>query len=402
VRRGPGLVRFVGGPAVILLAAVAPVAAQEMVWGGSLRAFGFLRVDDRPALDAGRRDAELGILRLTGEAGLGADWRLTTHGVLTVESPPVAAVAGLAEVRAPTFLPLERSLVQGRDGGLRAEFDRLNLQGPLGRLRLVAGRQAITWGVNFFWPALDLFAPFRPAQIDRDYKPGVDAVRLTLPVGAFSEVEAVGAVLGGSLRQDGAAATLARIHLGRADVGLMGGYFHRDAVLGGFLTADVRGTGVRGEVSYTRSGDPGDAARGRERFWRASVGIDRLLTPVLTLTLEAAWNGFGVDDPALYPTVARADRVRRGEVTALGRVHAGLALAWELHPLWTLTNTALVNAVDGSALWVPTVRWSVADDAEVLFGAQAPLGPGPARDGRPRSEFGLAPATVFAGVKVYF
>lgn len=36
------------------------------------------------------------------------------------------------------------------------------------------------------------------------------------------------------------------------------GRFHADTVAGGFVTADVRGTGLRGEVAFT---DSGDAAR---------------------------------------------------------------------------------------------------------------------------------------------
>ncbi|MCC5870304.1 MAG: hypothetical protein JJU27_17520, partial [Gammaproteobacteria bacterium] len=266
-----------------------------------------------------------------------------------------------------------------------------------------AGRQAITWGTNYFWPALDLFTPFAPDSVDRDYKQGVDTLRLTWPIGAFSEIEAVGAVLGSSVTDNAAAALLARVHLGRMDVGLMGGRFHRDTVAGGFVTADAGGTGLRAELTHTRSGDDADAARGRGRFWRGSAGLDRLLHPQLRAMLEVAWNGFGTADPARYLSeVAPSARIARGEVTALGRWHAGASLAWEVHPLWTIDNTVLANLGDDSAMWVPTARWSTGDETELLFGARVPLGPGPDPSGRARSEYGLATTTVFVRFMAYF
>jgi hypothetical protein len=377
-------VRWLLGAPFLLLATPTPAVAADLQWGGSLRVFQFLRVDSPGASEPDRRDSELATLRLTNESRLAGDWRFSAHGVLSFASPSAGAAT--------------TPLAAGREAGL----DRLNLQGPVGRARLVAGRQAITWGTSFFWPALDLFAPFAPAQIERDYKRGVDAVRLTLPLGAFSELEAVGAVLGGSLRRDRAAAMLARIHLGGADVGVMGGDFHGDTVLGGFVTSELGGTGMRGELAHTRSGDPGDVIRGRARFWRGSIGVDRLLTPVLSLTAELAWNGYGVGDPALYPALAGAQRIRRGEVNALGRQHAGVALAWEIHPLWRLGNTVLSNLRDRSVLWAPTLRWSTSDESEALFGAAVPFGRRAGPDARPRSEYGLAPAMLFVGFKAYF
>ena len=73
----------------------------------------------------------------------------------------------------------------------------------------------------------------------------MDALRLTVPLGALSEVEVVAAGQGTSLEDDSSVAVLARVHLGPADVGAMAGRFHRDFVLGGFVTANVRGSAPR-------------------------------------------------------------------------------------------------------------------------------------------------------------
>jgi len=65
-------------------------------------------------------------------------------------------------------------------------LDRFNLKLALPRADLIIGRQAITFGKAYFWNPLDLYLPFDPAQFDRDYKAGVDALRLDIPLGPFS------------------------------------------------------------------------------------------------------------------------------------------------------------------------------------------------------------------------
>jgi hypothetical protein len=259
--------------------------------------------------------------------------------------------------------------------------------------------------VVYFWPSLDLFAPFSPRRVDRDYKPGIDAIRATIPLGAFSEVEVIGAILGPSLSRDGTLGALTRFKLGSLDWGLMGGKFHRDTVAGSFLTADAWGTGLRGEVSWTQSGDPEDRVRDRRTFWRAAAGVDRQLTPTVSVTAEFSFNGYGANQASDYLDRSTADRVLRGEINALGRFYTGVSGVWSFHPLGTLTNTLLINLQDPSTLWVPSFHWSTSNNSDVLAGAQIGIGTGLQSSGMgpvPQSEYGLVPNTLFAAIRVYF
>jgi hypothetical protein len=270
------------------------------------------------------------------------------------------------------------------------------------KARVVVGRQAITWGVSYFWPSVDLFAPFAPQQIDRDYKAGVDAVRMIVPLGLYSELEFVGAVLGSSFKRDGSAGALLRWNVGSADLGLMGGRFHKDNVIGSFITADVKGTGLRGELTWTQSGDPEDVKRNRESFVRASAGIDRQLTPSLSLVSEFAWNGFGTAMASEYLSWLEADRIQRGEVTGLGKVYAGASLTWLLHPLLTLTNSLLVNLNDPSSQWIPSLVWSTGNNSEVVVGSQLAIGSEPDAEGNLKSEYGTSPSILFGAFRLFF
>jgi hypothetical protein len=353
-----------------------------------------------------RRDTELLILRFTGNTFFGQHVRLETHPLLEFVSPSrLLGPSGLATSTTRTFLPLEHIFIHNPDVELIGSFDRLNLQFDLNRVRIVIGRQAVTWGVAYFWPSLDLFAPFSPRRVDRDYKPGIDAIRATIPLGDFSEVEVIGAILGPSLSRDGTLAALTRFNLGPLDWGLMGGRFHRDTVAGSFLTTDAWGTGLRAEVSWTQSGDPEDRVRDRRTFWRAAAGVDRQLTPTFLVSAEFSFSGYGASQASDYLDWATADRVLRGEINALGRFYTGVSGVWNFHPLGTLTNTVLINLQDPSTLWVPSFQWSTSNNSDVLAGAQIGIGKGLQSSGMgpvPQSEYGVIPNTLFVAIRVYF
>ncbi len=386
------------GFALALLLVALPAAAETWKLGGDARYYQFFQSDDP---QGERRDAELAILRVKLEGRPLSEVAAEVHGIGQLTSPPSALSTSIATGTTTQFLDLSHVALDRGDLQVIIEVDRLNLAWERPDFRLAVGRQAITWGVNFFWPVLDLFAPFPPERIDREYKPGVDAVRLTLPLGGLSELEVIGAGQGSSLRQDGSVGALARFHLGAADLGVMAGWFHGDQVAGGFVTANVRDTGLRAEVAFTKSEESPDEI-GHDRFWRASAGLDRQLTPSLSLTAELAWNGFGASDPRDYPVVAASDRVQRGEVTSLGKWYAGTSLAWQAHPLLSLTGTLLLNLGDGSALLLPHGDWSLSDNVAVVFGGTFGLGPGLRSNGNPGSEYGPAPQTLYAAIKAYF
>jgi len=382
------------------LSLLMPANAAEVDLGGDARYYQFLSTDE-DAED--RRHAELGILRLKLRSTFTDDLKLEAHGALLFSSPAGASAAtSVATGSTRRFLDLEHRLTQRQDLLVAVELDRLNLRWDRPSFRLVAGRQTMTWGVNFFWPVLDLFAPFPPQRIDREYKPGIDALRLTVPVGDLSEIDIAAAGQGKDFPEDFSLAGLGRFHVGSADIGGMAGRFHRDTVLGVFVTADLAGTGVRGEVAFTDSGDAADAEIGRERFWRATAGLDRQLSTSVTLTAEVSYNGFGAAQAEDYPRIVVSDRVRRGEVTSLGRYYAGASLAWRVHPLVGASVVLLYNADDGSVLLQPHGSWSVAQNVVVLLGGGAGLGSSPDAGGQPRSEYGGVGPFFYGAIKAYF
>jgi len=386
-----------------ILSAPALAAALDFDLGGDARYYQFVQVG---SASADRRDSELGILRLKGTSEPIDEVATEAHAVVSLQSPASTLSTTLASGTTRRYLDLQHTEGSGDDFSATFELDRLNLTWERPQFRFTVGRQAITWGVTYFWPVLDLFAPFAPQRIDREYKPGVDALRLTIPIAAFSQLEIAAAGQGQSLQRDGSVGALLRVHLGGADVGGMLGRFHHDTVAGAFVTADVMGSGVRAEAAYTDSGDPYDATIDRAQFWRVGFAVDRQLTEDLHLNGELAWNQFGSGHVHDYLLIAQADRVSRGEVTALARYYAGASLSWQAHPLLTMTGSGLWNIDDGSILLLPYAEASLADNLTAVLGGAFGIGPG-LRDGPfgvqiPRSEYGSAAQTLYAALRFYF
>ena len=366
---------------------------------GDIRYFQFVTAESTPT----DGHAERGVLRLKSETKFGGRWKLEAHGLIEGSSPPaLGAGFSLGGARATRRFDFDADLSRNEDRLIRSDVDRLSLRYDHPRLRLTVGRQAVTWGINYFWPVLDLFAPFSPERIDRDYKPGVDAVRGTIPIGQFSEIELIGALQGQDTDEDRSVGALGRFHLGSADLGVMVGSFHRDTVIGAFLTGDFAGSLLRGEVAYT---EPGERARSEgdpSSFVRATVGLDRLLSPTTSLILETTWNGYGSDDPAEYASLAQRERFARGEVTSFGELASGVSLGFQAHPLLSLSASVLVNWADGSVLLQPGGSWSLSDNGDALFGVIAGLGDDESDRGLLASEYGAVAVTFWGALRWSF
>ena len=172
---------------------------------GSLRTIGILfRNYQFPALyDDERADQSFqALLRITaaGRPGDACSYEIHLVNALTYSSrdPGGGRPGGVdraGEKRRYRALDEVSEWWNGDRAGTVSWLDRCNIKVALNAVDLTLGRQAVTFGKAHFWNPLDLYLPFDPDQFDRDYKPGVDALRADIPLGNFSGVTLVG-VLG--------------------------------------------------------------------------------------------------------------------------------------------------------------------------------------------------------------
>ena len=316
-----------------------------------------------------------------------------------------------------------REWLRSTDHGTAAALwiDRLNVRLNLRYADLTIGRQAITFGKAYFWNPLDLFLAFDPRQFDRDYKPGVDALRIDIPAGDFSGVTIVGApgreidAFGGFVDDSGwdaswyGSALISRIYAstGGWDMAFQGGKVYGGYQLGGGTVGEAGPVEVRGEAAYTIAGEGRQLPSGLsgnliEDHLTAVVGLGHRFQNTFTLEGEYLYNGAGDPDDLEASLI----RFGSGESFHLGLHLAGLSGSYEILPVLVGQIGSLVSFSDGSGQVQPGLSYSAADEVDLLAGALINFGDRPAPESvsgqELRSEFGTFPDVYYVEFKVYF
>ncbi len=246
----------------------------------------------------------------------------------------------------------------------RHRFDRLSLSIDAGPTEITVGRQAISWATTLLLTPNDPFAPFAPSDPFREYRGGVDAIRVRAFPGPFSELDLV---LRATEVADGSTLTaLARgqTSVGGWAVGAWGGVLHDQGAGAVFATGAAGATALRASLAVRRAPEGGETLRG-------AVGADRRVSVAgrdLYVVAEIQYDGFGADRPERLAEVAASAPFMRGEMQTLGRWTAATQWSYQLHPLVSLDALALVDLEDGSVLASPGASWSVSASASLRGG----------------------------------
>lgn len=399
--------------AALALAAVllAPAAARadgfKPSLGGDVKGF-FVAVFpyDSPLLPKDPLGESFLDLRLKLAGRLGSHVKYTVHPVLSITTQshttslglgPAfgAGTAGLGQLVDLSWHPV------GAPGfTIDGRIDRLMVAFSSPGLQLTIGRQPVSFGTTFFFNPEDLVAPFTPVTLDREYKPGIDAVRVDGYFGTSGQITAVVAYAGAPGPKaidpkDLVIAARSGFTVGVFDIGLFTAAVHDDMVLGLDTAGSIGAFGVRGEATLTYP------AGGGSPFVRAVVGADRKLDMGLTLSGELYLQTLGALEPSGYLAIATSARAARGEIWAFGRYYAALSADYEVSAIVHVSAFAVANLHDPSALCGLGLTWSVGDNTEIDAGAY--VGAGARPDGLDlKSEFGLVPTAGYAIMKSYF
>ena len=300
-------------------------------------------------------------------------------------------------------------------------LDRFNLKAALAKADITVGRQPITFGKAYFWNPLDIFLPFDPRQFDRDYKPGVDGLRMDIPLGSFNGFNLV-AVPGRELDSSGKyvdhgtfnASWYGSALLGRTfttlqgwDLAIQGGKVYGGYQLGGGLVGEIGPMETRLEAAYFWAQDSeslpspleGDLV---EDGFTGVIGFGHRFENSLTFEIEHFYNGAG-DSNDLDGSFVR---FASGNILQMSRNVSGFLISYEFEPIITGQFTALYSWDDPSAQIQPIITWSPSSNTELIVGASINFGDHPDTDAsgqvKLKSEFGTFPDFYFLQFKVYF
>lgn len=293
----------------------------------------------------------------------------------------------------------------------RADFDRLNVKLTLAVADVTLGRQAITFGKAYFWNPLDVFLSFDPTAFDRDYKGGVDALRIDFPLGDFSGLTIVGVLgrpHGGHMLYRSAA--LARVFTTFLDWDLsaQGGKIFAGFHAGLGATGELGPIEARIEAAYVwpaRSLLPKNAVQAPQGL-AAVVAAGRyfnVFDRTLSLQGEYLFNG-AAGSASLSDNFVL---VAKGMMLQASEHAAGATISYALAPLLH-TSLAAIAAISErpSVILQPGILFSAADEVDLLAGAMLAFGDRPTLDAAtgvaPQSEFGSYPHMFYIETKAYF
>lgn len=245
----------------------------------------------------------------------------------------------------------------------------------------LVGRQRVAWGSGRFWNPTDLLNPFNPIALEREERPGVDAVLLQRNLGPLSRVSVVYAP---QRDAPSSRALRYRTNFAATDVALVAGEFRGDRVVGFDVVGRVGEGGVRVEAARTRP-------EAGEDYTRLVAGIDYAFANTLTMTLEYYRNGQGSRDEGAYDL----PRLHAGLVQNVGRRYAAAQVRYDFTPLLRSDNVLIVNTDDGSRFFAPSLVYSVTANFDWSVGVRL-------FGGATSSEFGSFHNLYYTYVQYFF
>ncbi|MDD9303879.1 MAG: hypothetical protein HUK40_16665 [Desulfobacter sp.] len=265
------------------------------------------------------------------------------------------------------FFDLTAVVHEGRSGFSYHRLDRalVSFSPAWGEFKI--GRQALTWGHGFTFNPMDLFNPFAPTDLEREYKTGDDMALVRFPVGQ-TDVELVYVA-----RKDpdtgktGAAENSfgAKLHFftNTIEMDIVVTRHYEDYVAGVGATGNLGGAAYRWDVTATFLKEN---SRGKSAYISGVANLD-----YSWVWLDKNWYGYvelyynGLSNnnyQDVFTDSAIFKRVARGELFALGRIYASASVNLEIHPLVNLYLTPILNLYDGSGILLPRIVYDWADN----------------------------------------
>jgi hypothetical protein len=273
------------------------------------------------------------------------------------------------------------------------------------------GRQAVTWGSGFLFNPFDLFNPFAPTDIIRDYKMGDDMINVQFSANDLGDFQ----VLYVARRNpdndevEFAQSSLAgkwHFAVGTTEFDIIAAEHFEDEVIGIGSTGYLKEAAWRRDATWT--------------FLQKDAQEDGFLSLVANMDYSWVWgnrnfygfiefyfNGLGNENYSEAITDLNIiERINRGEIFTLGRKYLSGSIQVELHPLFNFFLTSINNIADPSGILQPYAVWNITEDLEFTFGGIVYWGGSETEYGGftiPGTEFDLTrPDTAFLWLTYYF
>ena len=271
-------------------------------------------------------------------------------------------------------------------------LDRLNVGFTTENSAWRFGRQAISWGNGLVFTPMDVFNPFDPATVDKEYKTGDDMLYGQYLFSNGNDLQSVAIVRRdprtGKVEKDQSSLAF-KYHgfVGMNEFDLLAAEHYGDRILGVGSIISLGGAVWRGDLTWTDTDLDSVVSLATSISYSWNWGGKNI-----SGMLELYHNGFGQKDSAysfgeLVQNPDLLKRIERGELFTLARNYLAASATIEMTPLFMLIPNFFINLEDPSALAQFVAQYDWKQDRQVLAALNIPIGP----DG---SEYGGIEAPV--------
>lgn len=265
-------------------------------------------------------------------------------------------------------------LVEEQDSTVIAAIDRAVVQYRRKNWSMKVGRDALTWGNGVVFHPMDLFSPFSPTTVDREFKSSSDLMLLETLFSNGSDLQLLYIARNVSRTSLGGSSTRAIKYKGLTDsleYEIVLGEHYSDQVVAGSIQAPIGGALLRTDL--VRS------CNSSQCFNSGVVNLDYTFSlngAPLYVFAEFYRNAYGVErlsNQSLELPIHLVERQGRGEVFNLMKRYAALGVVVPINPLWNQTVTCIRNIHDGGMLIQTFLTYDPSDHTRVQLGLLVPL-----------------------------
>jgi len=266
---------------------------------------------------------------------------------------------------------LTETLSSGSRHAAVVRLDRAQLAWQRGNVSARIGRQALSLGSGIVFNPMDLFNPFGPTAVDRDFKDGVDALVVSYvgDTGAELEFISVARTAAGNRRisaNQGSYGLRYRAATPSLEYELIAAQHFDDQVLLASVSGPLGGAAWRANwVGTWHDNEFTQSAVANVDF---AFGVGEQTGYLFG---EYYFNGFGDSQAAEDPTrldLAATERLARGELFVLERNYFALGGSVTLSARTTLTTTAIFSLDDGAPLLQSALSFAPGDNQTIEVG----------------------------------
>ncbi len=300
----------------------------------------------------------------------------------------------------------------GNDSVAVHRLDRLNLGQTYDRLSWKLGRYAVSWGNGLVYSVMDIFNPFDPASIDKEYKTGDDMLYLQYLFDSGNDLQLL--LLPRRDTETGhvesSVSSLAIKYHGLInlnDFDVLVARHYQQSLFGVGASIDYEGLLWRADVLLTHARQDDYISLLTSLHYAWSIG-----EKPITGFIEYFYSGYGEDFNSAYSlsgivsNQALNERLQRGEVYTVGKQYLAPGLDIEWHPLLRLSPVVFYNIDDGSYLLQLLLSYEMRQNFSLQMGMNLTQGSAGAEYGgieiTPGSATLPSEDTVFIQMNAYF